>query len=62
MELPFNLSHPGGMRCCGPVDGVSECLRLCSHKAYLLVFLSNVYMPSMEPVVTGASFQTLTVR
>ena len=40
MGLPLDLSHPGGMRRCGPVDGVSGCLRLCSRKSYVLVSLS----------------------
>ena len=44
MGLPFDLSHPGRMRRCGPVDGVSECLPLCSSKFYLLVSLSYVSM------------------
>ena len=62
MGLPVDLSHPGGVRRCGPVDGVSGCLRLCSRKSYLLVSLSHVYMPSRELLATGTSFQTLTVR
>ncbi|PQE23300.1 hemolysin-III family protein [Rutstroemia sp. NJR-2017a BBW] len=61
MGLPFDLSHPGGMRRCGPVDRVSGCLRLCSRKSYLLVSLTYVYMPSMELLATEMSFQTLTV-
>lgn len=62
MGLPFDLSHPGGMRRCGPVDGVSGCLRLCSCKPYLLFSLNYVYTPSMELLATGTSSQTLTVR
>lgn len=42
MGLPFDLSHPGGMRRCGPVDRVSGCLRLCSRKSYLSISLSYV--------------------
>lgn len=61
MGLPFDLSHPGGMRRCGPAGGISGCLRLCARKSYLLVPLSYVYMPSMKLLATGASFQTLTV-
>lgn len=39
--LPFDLSLPGGMCRCGPVDGVSGCLRLCAAKSYLLVSLRS---------------------
>lgn len=53
MGIPFDLSHPGGMRRCGPVDWVPGCFRLCSHKSDLLVSLSYVYMPSMELPATG---------
>lgn len=44
MGLPFDFSHPGGMRRCSPVDGVSGCLRLCADNPYLLVYLKSVLL------------------
>jgi hypothetical protein len=44
MGLPFDLPRPGGMRRCGPVDGLSGCLRLCAGISYLLVFLKSVLL------------------
>lgn len=62
MGFTFHFSRSGGMRRCGPVDRVPGCLRLCSRKSYLLVSLSYIYVPSIEPPAIETTFQTLTVR
>lgn len=41
LGLPFHLPRPGGMRRCGPVDGLPGCLRLCSGKSHLLLRRSS---------------------
>jgi hypothetical protein len=56
MGLPCDLSYPGGMRCCGSVDGLSGRLRLCSSKSYLFFSLSYICMPSTESLAAGTCF------
>ena len=62
MGLPCNLSSPGGMHQCDPVDGLLVCLRLCSRTHHLLVSLHYVCTLCMQFSATETSFQTPPAR